>query len=904
MTINKASGWLSARSERSLLRLCICLIVCAGALCIGFHFLTQHARAATTQTAGATSPDGVWQEMSNGAIANQKDLPVSALAVRLNRQALARILDRAPLEFSPEAAGHPVTLLLPMPEGGYARFGIETSSVMDPALAARFPEIKSYRGQGLDDPALSMRCDLSPRGFYVSMLSNAKLFSIQPAGGDDIYASFSGGQEGTAECLTRDIHRINPNPTASQSAALTASVGSSMRNYRIAIAATWEYCNQYGGGTNAGTIASINTWLNAANLVYEREMAVHLNLVNDTDVLYTTERGFTAGTDPYTNSNVSTMVNEVQSDMRDHVGQANYDIGHVLGQIGGTGGSGIAYIGIVCNNTDFFSLGPIKGAGATLVGGTAANATALGVWVHELGHEFGADHSFNGTLNGCGGGNKNNATSYETGSGSTIMAYVGICGADNVTNVRDMRFHDESYTQISTYITTATCATPTTTGNSPPTVDGGSNFTIPKQTPFTLTAIGSDANSGDVPNLTYAWDQFDVGGATFPQNGTAASYNDAADPANTSRPIFRSFPPSLSPSRTFPSLTYILNNANDPPDVIGSFQTAEELPRIGRSLNFRVMIRDNRAAGGGVSDDAVLLTVSNTAGPFMVTEPNTAVTWAGGSTQTVAWSVNGTDALAANVKISLSTDGGFTFPTTLLGSTPNDGSQTITVPNVATTQARIKVEAVGNIFFDISNVNFTITQTAGGLSISSVVPPAGRTSGGQQIVMTGSFTNLSTVTMGGVSASFVFSSGTTEITVTTPAHAVGAVDIVLTPTSGSPFTKTNAFAYLPTVFTDNTLVAGSTTAKAQHITELRQAVDALRAVAGLGAAPWTDNTLLPTMTLIKAMHITELRSFLENAATTLGFTSGSYTDPALSSGFVIKRVHIEELRQRIRDIAG
>lgn len=206
----------------------------------------------------------------------------------------------------------------------------------------------------------------------------------------------------------------------------------------------------------------------------------------------------------------------------------------------------------------------------------------------------------------------------------------------------------------------------------------------------------------------------------------------------------------------------------------------------------------------------------------------------------------------------------------------------------------------------IAGQTFTVTQSGqpASLGIDSLSPPAGRASGGQQVVLAGSFTSLSTVTMGGVSASFVFSSGTTQITVTTPPHAVGAVDIVLTPTSGSPFTKTNAFAYLPTVFTDDTIVAASTMARAQHIIELRQAVDALRAVAGLGPAPWSDNTLLPSATLIKAVHITELRSFLENAATMLGFPSGSYMDPGLSSGFVIKRVHIEELRQRIRNIAG
>jgi len=192
------------------------------------------------------------------------------------------------------------------------------------------------------------------------------------------------------------------------------------------------------------------------------------------------------------------------------------------------------------------------------------------------------------------------------------------------------------------------------------------------------------------------------------------------------------------------------------------------------------------------------------------------------------------------------------------------------------------------------------------LRIDSVTPPAGRTSGGQQIVLSGQFAGLSSVTMGGNSASFFYTNGTgdtSKITVTTPAHAVGAVNIVLTPTSGSTLTKTNGFAYLPTVFTDNTLTVGQTTVKAQHILELRHAVDAMRAVAGLSGAPWTDPSLAPG-NIIKAVHITDLRTFLDDAATRLGFSTSPYTDPGLTTGFVIKRIHIEELRQRIRTIAG
>lgn len=205
----------------------------------------------------------------------------------------------------------------------------------------------------------------------------------------------------------------------------------------------------------------------------------------------------------------------------------------------------------------------------------------------------------------------------------------------------------------------------------------------------------------------------------------------------------------------------------------------------------------------------------------------------------------------------------------------------------------------------IAGNTFTVTQSAAPLYITSVIPPAGRTSGGQLIKLAGSFAGISSITMGGLNvATWSYTNGTSEVTLTTPAHVAGAVDIVLTPTAGSPYTKTNAFAYLPKVFTDDTLVPGVTIAKAQHVLELRQAVEALRIVAGLGAASWTDPTLTPTSTVIKAVHITELRSNLETAATTLGYSPMNYTDPVLNSNVPIKRIHIEELRQRIRNIAG
>ena len=221
-----------------------------------------------------------------------------------------------------------------------------------------------------------------------------------------------------------------------------------------------------------------------------------------------------------------------------------------------------------------------------------------------------------------------------------------------------------------------------------------------------------------------------------------------------------------------------------------------------------------------------------------------------------------------------------------------------------------------NMYFPVQGTNwvtrigsFKFPGCVGSISslrIDSVSPPAGRTSGGQQIRLTGAFANLSTVTMGGSSASWFYTNGagdTSAITVTTPPHAVGAVQIDLTPISGSIYSKANAFAYLPTVFTDDMITAQQTTVKAQHIIELRRAVDALRAVAGLGAAPWTDPSLASS-NIIRAIHVLDLRMYLDDAATRLGYATSPYTDSSLTSGFVIKRIHIEELRRRIRNIAG
>ncbi len=792
------SMWTRADRRTRLFSGLIITALCLVGICSLLSSRLEQVTEAAWEQNFQASPDGMWQEIS-AQQQEETQTPVPARYFRLNSAALTRVLERAPFEMRAPLAESEAILALPMPDGSFARFRMEESPVLEPGLAARFPEIKSFRGQGLGNNPMSLRCDWSPNGFHALILNGHQTVNLHPVnlGNNEIYTSYFGSdiQQQETQCLTNEIHKINPGEA--RIAGPLVSVGPTLRTYRIAIATTWEYSNSFGSGTNAGTVASLNTWLNAANAVYERELAVHLNLVNDTDIFYTTERGFTASTDPFTNSNVGAMLSEVRPVLRDQVGQANYDFGHVLG-LAGSGASGVAFIGIICDNTNQGGLGALKGGGATTVSGAAGNSLALGVWVHELGHQFGANHSFNGTLSNCS--QRNAGTAYESGSGVTIMGYSNICGADNISSSRDLRFHAGSFAEITSYIlggTGGTCDATSSTGNTAPTVNGGSDFTIPRNTPFTLTAMGNDADAGDVPNLTYAWEQIDSGGASFPQNGTSTSYNDAADAGFTTRPIFRPLPVSTSASRTFPSLNYILNNANDPPDTMGGLQTAEELPRIARTLNFRVTIRDNRAGGGGVNEDSVQLTVASS-GPFLVTAPNTAVSWTGGGTQTVTWSVNGTSGApinAANVRILLSTDGGLTFPTTLLASTPNDGTQTVTVPNgVFTSAARIRVEAIGNVFFDISDANFSIAPGDSCPVVTGISPQAGNV--GNSVVITGTnFTGATAVRFSNnVNAGFTVNSNT-QITATVPAGAVtGPITISKTSCSDA---QTGTFSVFP-----------------------------------------------------------------------------------------------------------
>jgi hypothetical protein len=651
--------------------------------------------AAAAQTASSGSPDGIWSDTPEKNLVLTAEgrwfVPQKYRSLTADPLALLPLLGKAPLENSPEALSSPLEISLPMPYGGYQRFNIYNSPVMEAELAAKFPEIQTFIAVGIDDPFATGRLDWTPFGFHAMILSPNGQFFIDPYQRGDVihYMSYYKTDYQPVDKAFLFNEPIQPDDSNREilpdsTATVQASSGTQLRTYRLAVAATGEYSAHFGGTVPLG-MAAIVVSINRVTGIYEREVAVRLVLVTNNDLIVYTN----GTTDPYTNNDGLAMLGQNQSNLDSVIGNANYDVGHVFS----TNGGGIAMLKVPCWNS-------YKAQGVTGTSNPHGDAYDVDYVAHEMGHQFGANHTFNGTVTNCSGSNRNASTAYEPGSASTIMGYAGICGTDNLQSNSDDYFHGISFDEIVAYTTNTSpgyggsCPVTTSSGNHAPVVNAGiGGFTIPEQTPFTLTGSATDSD-GDA--LTYNWEEWDLGAAGSPTAPTGTA------------PWFRSWPSTTSPERTFPRLSDLVNN---------TVAIGENLPNISSNLTrtFRLTARDNKVAtsAGGVGNASISFTVTSSAGPFAVTAPNTAVSWTGNTSQNVTWNVASTNAApvsCANVVISLSTDGGYTYPTTILASTPNDGSQEITVPNISTTQARVRVGCATSIFFDISNVNFTIVS--------------------------------------------------------------------------------------------------------------------------------------------------------------------------------------------------
>jgi len=584
--------------------------------------------------------------------------------------------------------GFVASISLPTPEGEFKSYRAVANSTMHPDLAAKFPNILSFDAAGVDSQS-EVKWDITPKGLHAMIMTPGEsTIFIDPIFDNNnkyyiVYYKKDFVSDKVKSCdFDSEIAELSSRmePTSGE---LMSFGTCELRTYRLALAATGEY-TAFHGGSAANAIAAQVTTMNRVNGIYERDMAITMTIIANNNLLIYTN----TGSDPFTNGNPGTMSNQNQTNTDAVIGSANYDIGHVFG----TNSGGLAGLGVVCSNGQ-------KARGVTGSGAPIGDAFDIDYVAHEMGHQFGCAHTFN---NSCGG-NRNDATAMEPGSGSSIMAYAGICPS-NVQNNSDDHFHGISLQQMGIEILSAghTCEQTSALSNNPPAIiSTNGNVNVPSQTPFALTAVVNDPDGDPV---SYNWEQMDNGISTQPPVATALI-----------GPNFRSFPSSTNPTRYFPNLQAVANN--------GPF-TWEVIPSVTRTMNFRLSVRDNAPGAGGCNDHTdVTVIVDGNSGPFIVQYPSaTGIVWAGASTQTVTWDVANTNNAPVNcatVDIKMSSDGGLTYPYTLATGVANDGSQSITVPNIATTTARVMVINSNGTFFDVSNNNFQITMATFDYTLSS-----------------------------------------------------------------------------------------------------------------------------------------------------------------------------------------
>lgn len=641
----------------------------------------------------------IWTSIPENNISpkgHREIVPQKYLTFHLSMEELKLALASAPLDSNVPINESNCVIYLPIANGELQAFRVVEAPIMEPGLANSYPQIKTYSVKGIDDVYANGKIDLNDFGFHGMIRSIKGDVFIDPysrGNKSDYIAYYTRDFKKDPSHMLPEVGLIEDPEYKSNlrtQAPPATCVGANLRTYRLAVACTGEYAvaaTGFASPTKSQILSKVVTSVNRVDGVYETDVAVRMVLVaNDTVILYGA-----AASDPFTgNNNSSTLINESQTVCNANIGSANYDIGHTFS----TGGGGLAFLGCVCGSN--------KARGITGSSNPVGDPYDIDYVAHEMGHQFGGNHTFNAITSSCNG-NRNGSTSVEPGSGITIMAYAGICGTNDLAPNSIAYFHAISYDEIVNFTNLGSgnsCAVTTTTGNNPPVVTGPGTFNVPKSTPFSLTGSGVDPN-GDP--LTYSWEETDAGTA----GGNWNSGN---------RPYFMSYTPTPSPTRSFPKLSVILSG-----NLTGT--KGEYCPSTAQTLNFRLTARDNKMGGGGVCYVNQPVIIANS-GPFNVTYPNaTGIIWAGGSAQTITWNVNGTDlspVSCGTVDVMISYDGGNTF-TTLMAGVANSGTLNITVPTPTATinTCRIKVLCPSNIFFDINDNNFTITTVTGISEISS-----------------------------------------------------------------------------------------------------------------------------------------------------------------------------------------
>ncbi|BDX05918.1 reprolysin-like metallopeptidase [Planctobacterium marinum] len=565
-------------------------------------------------------------------------------------------------------------LTVPAPDGKNLMLTLQEDSVMAPGLAAKYPGIKSYKALDSQGEQIG-RFSYGPQGIHGMYRYKGDWAFLDPyqTNQKSLYISYlrKNAQPLLEEGFKEDFSKLRKREhEESELHRAMSATGDTLRTYRLAVSAAAEYTEFHGGTVETG-LAAVNAMVNRVNQVYLVDLAVQFELVDGNDSLIFTD----AEADPFNNNTGDIDLNGDVIDAA--IGAENYDIGHIVN----TAGGGLAGLGVVCTSS--------KASGVTGSPFPTNDAFYIDYVAHEIGHQFGGNHTFNGTAGSCSG-NRNSSTAWEPGSGSTIMGYANICSGQDIQEASDAIFHIGSIEEIREFIDTGaggSCGTVTNLNNTQPTVDAGSDYTIPANTPFTLTGSGSDPD-GDT--LTYIWEQLDT--------GTSSSSRDTMVD-NGNRPLFRSFTPQTEASRTFPQLSDI---------VAGTTTIGETYPTTSRDLNFRLTVRDSN---GGVATDAMVLTTVTSGAGFSLITPDANNDWEAGRPSLLYWNTGGSQNAPIScdsINLEVTSNNSVSF-STLEQNIENDGVAVITAP-AETGNLRFKLNCANNVFFTLSEQSIAIVE--------------------------------------------------------------------------------------------------------------------------------------------------------------------------------------------------
>lgn len=583
------------------------------------------------------------------------------------------------------ASDSAIIVKLPLTGGEHITFRVKEAPILAASLRSEFPDHLDYAGWSTEGSKRYLRFGWNGTHFYAIILGADHTIYIDPLDKNSRKKYLCYSKKAYATNYLQEYQNFfyaleQSNPELPMISFRTS--GDQIRTYRLAVSATENYTSAI--GTQAEAFEKLKNTVARVTAIFERELAVSFSLVSTTNLVFTTDGiPFTAeGTGA-----LSDLVEENQTIIDGIIGAANYDIGHVLDVSPTDATEGYAFHASLCDTDDkakAASRGPSN---------PEDDPFDVDLVCRQFGHQFGANNTHNSDLTTDCSTERNAATAYEPGSGTTIMSTIA-CGADNIQDFNDDYFHAGTYKEIIDFIQSsaiATCPTVTSSGNTIPSVDANpdnGNYTIPKSTPFELTGEASDIDDDD---LTYCWEGLNLGSA--------------GSPSASSAPYFRSFPPVSNPTRSFPNIAAILDGTNT--------GQAEFLPNSSTSLAFNLTVRDNNSNSGGRNNATISIDVDGNSGPFEVTSQLAVISYTanGSNTFSVTWQVAGTTDSPVNcsdVDILLSTDGGQTFPYTLAAATPNDGLEILTIPAFPTTNGRIKVKCSDNVFFDINNAVISI----------------------------------------------------------------------------------------------------------------------------------------------------------------------------------------------------